>query len=303
MITKNIFKLVNITILSVFFCACDKIETPIDAEAKKASENIVIASDISLSYEELENYQWDTVVSPSNRNTQFILLEEFTGHTCANCPPGSKELLRLDSIYGDQLVPLSVHAGSFARPQDNPDGSYATDHRVPEIVEGKYLAKLGITAFPTGMIQGDGVMRLYANWEAELKILEQNQPKAEVQIKNLYNAQLGIIRTIVDYEWLESLNDDYNLQVFLKEDHVVDWQTDGNFDNPKYDHRHLLQKVVNALFKVPAEQAIAGAKGKKEYIYKTDQEWDMQNVYTIAFLYRTNEPYAVVQVNEAAVVK
>lgn len=303
MMTKNIIKFSCIACFFAVFTACDKIETPIDQEAKQANEDVVIASDVELSYEELENYQWDTVVSPSNRNTQFILLEEFTGHTCPNCPEGTKELLRLDSIYGDQLIPVSVHAGGFARPQNNPDGSYATDHRVPEILEEKYLAKLGITAFPTGMIQRDGVMRLYANWEAELKMLEQNQPKAEVQVKNLYNSQLGIIRSIINYEWLENLNEDYNLQVFLKEDHVVDWQTDGNVDVSDYDHRHLLQKVVNSLFKVPAEEATLGVKGKKEYIYKADQEWDIQNVWTIAFLYQTNEPYSVVQVNEAAVIK
>lgn len=298
---RNFFLIIFSTLLFLLF-ACDKIETPIDLEAKKASEDIVIASDVQLSYEELENYEWDTLFSPSNRNKQFILLEEFTGHTCPNCPAGTKELLRLDSIYGDQLVPVSVHAGGFAYPQTNPDGSYATDHRVPEILEGKYLNKLGISGFPTGKIQRDDLAQYWTNWEAEIKKIENIQPNAEVQVSNLYNAQLGVIRTIVNYEWLVSLNEEFNIQVFLKEDHILDWQTDGNVDVPNYDHRHILQKVVNELFKVPAEDAVAGNKGRKEYIFKTDSDWDIQNVSVIAFLYKATSPYNVVQVNEAKVV-
>lgn len=283
--------------------ACDKIETPIDLEGKSALEDVVIAENISMTYDQLETYSWDTVVSPSNRNKQFILLEEFTGHTCPNCPLGTKELLRLDSIYKEQLIPISIHAGGFAVPQNNPDGSFATDHRVPEILEEKFIQKMSIQAFPTGLVQRSGNVELYISWEQTINGIKDDAPKAAVQIRNLYNSNLGIIRTTVDYEWLESLNDEYLLQVFLKEDHIVDWQINIDYNEPNYDHRHVLQKVVNKLFGVPVEEAVLGNTGRKEYIFKADPAWDIQNTAVVAFLYKSDAPYNVVQVNEAAVVE
>ena len=301
--TKNIFgSFLVFGFLSLVF-SCDVIDTPIDQTAQAASVDTVFDENVGMTYSELESYTWDTITSSSNRNKQFILLEEYTGHTCPNCPPGTKEMLRLDSIYGEQLVVVSIHLGNYALPENKPDGSFSTDHRVPEIIEGNYLNKMNISAFPNGLVQRNGIVDLYKRWEQTILAIKDNSPKAVVQVKNLYNPQLGIARTIVNYEWLETLAEDYNIQVFLKEDHVVDWQINITYNEPNYDHRHILKKVVNKLFGVPAKEAVEGVEGRKEYIYKADPSWDMQNVSVIAFLYKSQAPYNVVQVNEAAVVK
>ena len=45
-----------------------------------------------------------------------VLVEEFTGVRCVNCPAGASELENLKGIYGERLVIVSIHAGDFSPP-------------------------------------------------------------------------------------------------------------------------------------------------------------------------------------------
>ena len=70
--------------------------------------------------------------------TQFIqkyLLEEFTGHTCLNCPKAHKTMQELQQNMKDTLICMAVHCGIFAEPGDAP---YTADYRTPM---GNYIEK------------------------------------------------------------------------------------------------------------------------------------------------------------------
>ena len=54
-----------------------------------------------------------------------VLAEELTGVRCPNCPDGTKELVRLDSAFGENLIVISNHsAGSFSIPLTTPLSAY-----------------------------------------------------------------------------------------------------------------------------------------------------------------------------------
>ena len=76
-----------------------------------------------------------------------VLVEEFTGVRCVNCPAGASELDNLRGIYGDRLVVVSVHAGEFSPPFS--DSRF--DFRTPEgeALEKRLGAPLG---YPTAVI-------------------------------------------------------------------------------------------------------------------------------------------------------
>ena len=105
---------------------------------------------------------------------------------------------------------------------------------------------------------------------------------------------------------MENLNEKYGLQVFLTEDHVVDWQINIDYNEPNYDHRHMLRKVVNPLFVVEAVEAQTTNTGIKEYIYSAlskppQATWKVKDLNVVAFLYNMNSPYKIVQANSAPV--
>ena len=45
---------------------------------------------------------------------KIVLLEDFTGHKCVNCPVAADEIARLEEWCEGHLIAVSIHAGSYA---------------------------------------------------------------------------------------------------------------------------------------------------------------------------------------------
>ncbi len=103
-------------------------------------------------------------------NDKVLLLEEFTGHLCVNCPEATILAHDLKTTYGEQLLLLSIHAGDLAEPATAPfDADFLT---TPGTAIYNHFAPLGV---PTGMInrteyQGSVVM-FKDSWEPAIKAL------------------------------------------------------------------------------------------------------------------------------------
>lgn len=53
---------------------------------------------------------------PEGKDTRFVLLEDYTGIRCSNCPKAATMALNLKGVYGERLITVSIHAGYFATP-------------------------------------------------------------------------------------------------------------------------------------------------------------------------------------------
>ena len=61
--------------------------------------------------EENERYvQMEAIETKRN-----VLLEEFTGQNCPNCPTAHETAAKFKQQYGDALITVSIHAGPFER--------------------------------------------------------------------------------------------------------------------------------------------------------------------------------------------
>src|SRR5205085_12248720 len=110
-------------------------------------KSLILISAISFSYlscDKIDAPYRETVVAPDfcatgiddsmpNRN---VLIEDYTGHFCGNCPPAGIYLNdTLSAIYNHCLVVISVHAGYYAGFNPGcaactigePGGSFRTD--------------------------------------------------------------------------------------------------------------------------------------------------------------------------------
>jgi hypothetical protein len=84
-----------------------------------------------------------TIQNNAFRPTKRVVLEEFTGVTCGNCPLGILAIENLENTVGSQFIPISLH-GYTGDP-------WAT------AVSG-YASYLGFSAAPSGMVQRSGVI-------------------------------------------------------------------------------------------------------------------------------------------------
>jgi len=251
------------------FSSCDKIDDPI-VETVNVETGIV----------------WDdSISSPVNLTVRNILMEEYTGHKCAQCPAGTKEIVRLDSILGDQLTPVAIHAGIFALPED--DGDFTTDFRVNAGIT--IHDALPATGFPAGMInrmESEG-KRVHGRtkWEDLIDDAKNDVPKVAISLKSLYDDSTQIFQNRVEVTWLENVSEVYHLSLFLAEDSIVDWQNVDNVDDEFYVHRHVMRAALNSPWGDAIETNTAGDTSSFEINYNVDPEWKLNHCEIVAFVY------------------
>lgn len=272
---KQITQTIVAIIITAIFYSCDKIDHPLQ-------EGNIIVDD------------GDTTVVKRR-----ILMEEFTGHFCSNCPQGAAEMQRLVDVYGEQIIPVSLHAGNitFNAPHTGA-GSYETDFRTP--AGNDYATTFQPFGLPSGMVSRlNGATAIpFAQWESELLSIKDTPPLAEVTIETSYNNTTRVVTADIETEWLlDGGSDNYKLQVYIIEDHITDWQLDGSTDVPDYDHRHVLRGAVNTTWGEAINSTVQGSKDNKSYTYTLAGNWNEDNCEIVAFIYKEGPDYEVIQAN------
>ena len=87
---------------------------------------------------------FDSYINPEKK----ILIEDFTGHKCQNCPDASKEIKAIQNLYPNQVIALAIHVSSFAKP--NPLGNpydYLTVDK-----SGKQSIEFGVYGIPESIL-------------------------------------------------------------------------------------------------------------------------------------------------------
>lgn len=294
-------------LLAGLISSCDKVDDPfkgirstsltIDGVEHIVEKSLGINDSLAL-VNFISNNTWVEKTSPDNDNTRFIVLEEFTGHTCTFCPNGTREIKRLDGIFGDQLIPISIHAGNFAVPAPN-GNKYTTDFRVPEGRGEIYINEFNVSGYPSGIVSrikqnASGA----ATWEQDINSIKDDIPMARLVMTNYYSSQRNVIRCEVEINWKQTLAEEYNLQLFLLEDNIIDWQLDNGVEKPDYNHRHVLRKVINDTFGKTLEPAVSDETVKFQYIFTTNAAWKPADLEVVAFVFnRDNSSYEVIQAN------
>lgn len=124
-----------------------------------------------------------------------VLLEEFTGHLCVNCPTATAKAMELKTTYGDNLYIIGIHAGSFAEPAST--GNYTADFR--NTVSNELYSFFSVIVNPIGMINrhqyNNKRLIPYGQWSANISEMMSNKTDVKIGITPNYNAssrELGV---------------------------------------------------------------------------------------------------------------
>jgi len=243
-----------------------------------------------------------------------VLIEDFTGHLCQNCPDAAVVAARLHDLYGDQLIIVGVHAGPdvFVAPASppNPDGSYSTDFRTA--AGDAYAQSFGINALPKGMVsrrefQGTNILG-EGDWGAATAEIIEEEAIINIEFDDVqYDQGSNTVSMDISIEALTELNDEYKCIVYLVENDVIDWQLWSNPPNPPnvqyYAHQHVLRDNPNGTW---GSTVFSGtvAEGTTENVvinnFGLNPAWNMDNGYLIAYVY-DEDTSEIWQVEQAAV--
>lgn len=234
-----------------------------------------------------------------------VLLEDYTGHTCGNCPKAARVADQIKEDYGDKVVIIGVHAGGFASP-DPP--KYPTDFRNPVATELYDFFGLLAAGNPNGMVNRAGHPNNHIKgesaWNTAVSAELAKDISAFISIKNTYDPSSRKIDTEVSTEFEQTLSGDYKLAVYLVEDSIEAPQKDYTLSPPflveKYMHKHVLRGSFNGSSQgeLISSNPVKGTPSiKKNYSLTLDAAYNPARCYVVAFVYNSST-YEVLQAEE-----
>ncbi|GAB5538054.1 MAG: hypothetical protein Salg2KO_01570 [Salibacteraceae bacterium] len=241
---KDIRYLLTLTLL--IGVACDKVEIPIEKPA------VVNPIDTTEIFPEIDTAE-------INDATRKVLVEEFTGHKCPNCPLNTSKLLKLQERNDPEVVVISYHHGIFSKTDDEAfEADYTTEYG------GELHDLFGINAYPTAIVNRatfegfdpySNTFPTHTFWKDPIDLmLVENEPILAIGIANEFQADSNQYKIRVSLKALEDLNQEYRLTLLYIEDSVISPQIDNRIDKAvdpdqtdmEYAHKHLFRAPVNA---------------------------------------------------------
>lgn len=241
--------------------------------------------------------------SDTTKVVRNILIEDFTGFKCPNCPAAADIAKDLKDVYGKQLYVISIHAGSYAKP--DPVGAFTYDFRNETSTD--LAAFFGVPQYPNGMVSrivpdgGAGRMLDAGQWSRNLPTLVSSEADLKIAIDNEYNEATRSLTVDIDLDYVNAQGTDNYLSVYIVEDSIVQPQIDNRRppDQQKildYVHNHVLRGAVNGKWwgERLSETAIAaGAKLNRKYTIALKEGWKPEHCEIIAFVHRYDPTYSV----------
>lgn len=218
-----------------------------------------------------------------------ILIEDYTGQKCVNCPMATNTLHSLSEYFGDSIVSVAIHGGPFGVAE--PRGLATKEAEA-------YYTALNIKSQPIGVINHRGTTTNYANWTSEVMSL----------IKTPTNVTMSATAEIEGEELHVSVNSSATtvttalLKVWLTEDNIVAQQSlpeawGGGVDK-NYVHNHVYRKTVSNIDGVAVK--LSTVTTTNDFTCALASSYKKEDLSIVAFVY--TEADGVLQVIRRKVV-
>lgn len=234
----------------------------------------------------------ETPVAPEDSTstivTKNVLIEDFTGQMCQNCPLAGKVIEELHGTYNDStLIPVAIYSGKpgMCIPVGK-KGSLTTD-------EGQeYFEKWGLNNQPIGLVNRKGGPLDKSVWPAKVFEFSREEAPLAMDVKSVLNEDGKTMNVHVTVTPVKSVKG--NLQLWITEDNIVGIQKMPDGKPVKdYVHNHVFRASVNGTW---GEETQFTEKEvfEKDYVVNINEGWKAEDIHIVAFVY--NEAEGVLQV-------
>jgi len=259
---RSIIALATGVILLGWLTSCDKLDEP---------------------YAVIKNTNDTTVTAQKT-----VLLEDYTGHKCVNCPDAAITAHTLEKSLKGRLIVMAVHAGFFAEPAST--GDFTADYTTG--TGDEWNSYFTITANPNGLVNRtayNGALVVGPdNWANAVNAQLALDAEATVDISNEYTEATRNLEITVDTKFLEELSGAYTLTVCITEDSLISPQKTNNSTTPiiyDYVFMDVLRGSVNGTWGEELTASVNPSQTyKKTYTVTLNQAWTAKNCHVVAFV-------------------
>jgi len=235
-----------------------------------------------------------TIVStePSQKN---VILEEFTGVNCVNCPDGHKIANQIITNNPGRCFSINIHQGNFAN--STPD--YRTEFG------DDIAAQAGVNAYPLGTVNrhvfsGSNTCLDRSAWTNRASQILAQDSYVNIAAVSTIDAITRELTVTVELFYTDDAAVETNfLNVALLQNNILGPQLGMNF-NPeqiiggKYNHQHMLRHLLTGQWGDEIETTSEGSFVSKTYAYLIPEHlrnviYDIENLEVLVFVAETTQ--------------
>lgn len=221
-----------------------------------------------------------------------VLIEDFTGQRCSNCPRATATIESLQEQYGaENVVAVGIHSGPLGFAGNSKYVGLMTD------TGNEYYMSNNIPSQPYGVINRTSKSGNDSEWGTIVYNEIQKTAPVSITLANSYDSNSRT--ATIDVSMLGINGVSGKLQVWLIEDGITALQMmqDGTV-NYDYVHNHVFREAVNGTWGEDVSIA-EGATAAKQYTVTLSDKYVAENVSVVAFVYNDS---GVQQVSKASLI-
>ncbi len=229
---------------------------------------------------------------PAANVARHVLIEDFTGQRCVNCPDATSLIHTMQQAYGEEnLITVALYSGPFGQ---------TTSGRLYDLTTetgNYYFNQLGVDSQPVARINRHAANLVTSSWYSEVYEYIQEEPTLDLSITNAYDSSSRQVDISVVGTALADV--DGQLQVWLTENGILDfqYQSDGDIED-EYVHNNVFRTTVNDC-DGDAYSLSSGQSTIRDFSVTLDEAWVADSMAVVAFVFTAGD---VLQVTSAPVV-
>jgi hypothetical protein len=236
----------------------------------------------------------------------MMLVEEFTGASCSNCPKAHETLNSLQTQYPNRMAIMALHIFNFNQSEPYNDGTYVSTHDFRTQV-GTDIGNTvygGVSSMPVGGFDrldgiGGGIINpptdnlvIYLSWPSVVAHLLDSVPAVNLSVSSSLNAAGDTAYITVKAAYTKAVTAKNVLSVAITESNLLDFQEDPDAPNGScdvdYNFKDVLRDFVSPTLGSPVLDSLsikgAGRVFKRSFVYKVNPDWKPENCKVVAFI-------------------
>jgi hypothetical protein len=230
--------------------------------------------------------------TPQNRN---VLVEEFTGASCTNCPAGHEVVKALIEANPDRIVALAYHtnnAGGIFEPIDKKGIKSLYDFRDADATSIGQVIYEGLQVIPIAGIDrikvGTSMLVSRPQWANEANKRLVIKPSVNMYMTSLYKEDEKKVNVKVKVVYNNDISTKNSISLGVVESNIIDAQEFPDRIEVNYQHNHIFRKSLTPYNGYPVLDSIATKKAGRvyefNYVFTPDEKWNLDNCYLVAYI-------------------
>lgn len=240
---------------------------------------------------EFDDTTYMAAVEPAQPRT--IIIEEFTGVTCPNCPRGHIEVAKIQAQYPNRVLAVSLYYDGLGqtRPVEGVTRQNFRTKDATNLADGIFG---GVSALPSASIDrvpvGGITLPSFVGWSGAVETRTGIPSPANVQVTSEYDTGTRTATIHLRVAYTSTVTKKHAVTLLLTEDSLVDAQEYPDRIDTFYNFKHVMRDAITAPTGDPMLDGTskdAGRVYERTFVYPVNAEWNARQCKLIAIVHNT----------------